>query len=452
MEQRLKAFPEIESVVTKTGRAEISEDPMGPEQNDLIIGLKPESEWTTGRTKAELVAAIQQELTVVPGVRLSFSQPIALRVNEIISGIKSDVAVKLFGPDLDLMREHAGRIAAAMGGLRGAEDVKVEQVSGMPVVEVRLDRQKAARYGIDAGTVNETIETAMAGREVTTIQEGQMRFAAVVRFPDRHRQDLAALRRLLIPASGGKSVPLSEIAAIARVEAPAQISREKAMRRVAVECNVRGRDLGGFVAELRGRIAPLLAGLPAGYWVEFGGQFENQQRAMRRLAIVVPVAMALIFILLFSALGSLRAAFMVMTNLPFALVGGIFAIVLMGINLSVPSSIGFIALFGVAVQNGTLLVTFFQQLRERGLGIEEAVRRGCTVRFRPLLMTSAAMLLGLVPMIYATGSGAEIQRPMAAVVLGGLVSSLLLTLLVLPALYALVENWFAGHPEEDKPA
>lgn len=440
MEQRLQKFPEVKTIVTKTGRAEISEDPMGPEQNDLMIMLHPEKEWTTGRTKEALVEAMKMELSAIPGVRLSFSQPIALRVNELISGVKSDLAVKLFGPDLDVLKPEADRIAALIGGIRGAEDVKVEQISGAAQVQVVVDRKAIARYRINLADINELIESAVGGKIATTVIEGQMRFAVLLRFPEKDRNDIAALERLLVPSPDGTLVPLAQLARIQEVESPAQISREKGMRRVVVECNIRGRDMGSFVAEVQRSIQPVEKTLATGYFIEYGGQFENQQRAMKRLAVVVPVSIALIFLMLFSGLGTIRSALMVFANLPFALVGGILTMFLLNINLSVSAAIGFIALFGTAVGNGVVLVAFFNQLRQEGLTTAEAVRKGCNLRFRPLLMTALAMLLGLVPMLFASGSGSEIQRPLAAVVLGGLVSSLFLTLVILPAIYHIVES------------
>lgn len=440
MEQRLRKFPEVRTVVTKTGRAEISEDPMGPEQNDLMIMLYPEKEWSTGRTKEALVDAIKKELSAVPGVRLSFSQPIALRVNELISGVKSDLAVKLFGPELDVLKPQADQIAAIMGGIRGAEDVKVEQISGAAQVQIVVDRKAIARYKINVADINQLIETAVGGKIATTVIEGQRRFAVMVRFPEKDRGDIAALERLLAPSPDGTLVPLAQLARIQEVEGPAQISREKGMRRVVVECNIRGRDMGTFVKEVQRSLQPAIETLPTGYFIEYGGQFENQQRAMKRLGIVVPVSISLIFLMLFSALGSLRCAVMVLANLPFALVGGILTMVMLDINLSVSTAIGFIALFGTAVENGIVLVAFFNQLRQEGLSTTEAVRKGCELRLRPLMMTTLTTLLGLVPMIYATGSGSEIQRPLAAVILGGLTSSLFLTLIVLPAIYHIVES------------
>jgi cobalt-zinc-cadmium resistance protein CzcA len=440
MEQRLLTFPEVETVVTKTGRAEISEDPMGPEQNDFVIMLHPEKEWTTGRSKEALVDAIKANLAVIPGVRLSFSQPIALRVNELISGVKSDLAVKVYGADLTVLKTQADTVASLMSGIRGAEDVKVEQISGAAQIEIVVDRKAIARYKIDLADINDLIETAVGGKVATTMIEGQMRFAVVVRFPESARNDLTALGRLLVVAPDGTRVPLSRLAQIRETESPAQVSREKGMRRVVVECNIRGRDMGSFVAETQASLQALTLALPTGYFIEYGGQFENQQRAMKRLGVVVPVSILLIFLMLFSALGSVRSAFLVIVNLPFALVGGILTMIALKITLSVSTAIGFIVLFGTAVENGVMLVTFFNQLRQEGMSTADAVRKGCELRLRPLMMTTLTTLLGLVPMIYATGSGSEIQRPLAAVILGGLASSLALTLIVLPAIYYISES------------
>jgi cobalt-zinc-cadmium resistance protein CzcA len=442
IEKTLLEFQEVETVVSKTGRAEISEDPMGPEQTDVFVMLKPRRAWKSGRSKAELADAMQRELVQLPGLRYSFSQPIALRVNELISGVKSDLAVKVFGPDLPTLKGFADRIGAALSGVRGAADVKVEQISGMNQYDLVIDREAAARHGIGVGDINETIETAIAGRVATTLIEGQRRFAVAVRFPEENRRDIQDIGRLLVRAPGGQRVPLGELAAVTLVEAPAQVSRENGTRRVVVEANVRGRDLGGFVEDSRQRLEPIVKELPAGYYLELGGQFENQQRAMRQLAVVVPVALLLVLLLLYLALGTLGDALLVLLNLPFALVGGVVAVVAFRMPLSVSAAVAFIVLLGVAVQNGVVLVAFFRQLRREGKGVEQAVREGSALRFRPLLMTALTSFIGHVPMLYATGSGADIQKPLAVVVMGGLVTSTALTLLVLPAIYA----WKEGSP------
>jgi cobalt-zinc-cadmium resistance protein CzcA len=440
MEKRLRAFPEVETVVCKTGRAEISEDPMGPEQTDVFIMLKPRKAWKTGRTKAQLVEAVNRELSAIPGIRLSFSQPIALRVNELISGVKSDLAVKIYGSDLEKIRGYADRIAGTLSAIRGARDVKVEQVSGMDQIEATYDRAGMARYGINVSDVNEAIETAMAGKEATRIVDGQMRIATVVRFPASERMDVSSLGGLLIPGEGGLRIPLGRLARIETLESPAQISREKGMRRVAAEVNVRGRDLGGFVAEAKRKLASIEKELPPGYFLEYGGQFENQQRAMRRLSVVVPIALALILFLLYLALGSIRDSLLVILNLPFALVGGVIAVWLFGMHLSVSAAVAFIVLLGIAVQNGVVLFAFLRQLREEGKSVEETVMTGCDLRFRPLLMTALTSFIGHLPMLYSTGSGADIQKPLAVVVMGGLITSTLLTLIVLPTIYDWLET------------
>ncbi|MDP2105804.1 MAG: efflux RND transporter permease subunit, partial [Desulfobulbaceae bacterium] len=436
VEKRLLAsFPEVSTVISKTGRAEISEDPMGPEQTDFFIMLKPKKEWTSGRSKAELIEGMNRELSSIPGIRLSFSQPIALRVNELISGVKSDLAVKVYGEDLEKLKGYADRVAAILSGLEGARDVKVEQVSGMEQIEISYDRTMLARYGVNAGDVNEAIEIALAGREATRIVEGPMRTATVVRLAEKDRMDLDSLEKLLIRGALGEPIRLGQVAQITTVEGPAQIGRENGMRRVAAEVNIRGRDLGSFVADAQEKLDGIEKELPTGYFLEYGGQFENQQRAMRRLTIVVPAALFLIFCLLFMALGNLRDSLLVILNLPFALVGGILAIRAWNMPLSVSAAVAFICLLGIAVQNGVVLIAFFRQLRDKGQTIDDTIREGCRLRFRPLLMTALTSFIGHLPMLYATGSGADIQKPLAVVVMGGIITSTLLTLVVIPVLY-----------------
>jgi len=440
IERRVLSFPEVATVVTKTGRAEISEDPMGPEQSDVFIMLKPRREWKTGRDKPKLVEALNKEISTIPGLRLSFSQPIALRVNELISGVKSDLAVKVFGPDLNLLKGIADRVAAQLRRVNGATDVKVEQVSGMTELAVEMDRGAMARYGINPADVNETLEMGVAGVNVGTFVEGQRRLSIVVRFPEAARRSIRTIEDLLISAPGGERVPLGQIARVVESEGPAQISREKGMRRVVVESNVRGRDLGGFVTEVQQKLREVEKSLPPGYMLEYGGQFENQQRAMRQLAVVVPIVLFLILFLLYSALGSMRNALIVILNLPFALIGGLVGAVLFRMHLSVSAAVAFIVLLGIAVQNGVVLLAFFKQLKDTGLGTRETVIEGCRLRFKPLFMTALVSFIGHLPMLFATGSGADIQKPLAVVVMGGIITSTLLTLLVLPVLY----NWADG--------
>jgi cobalt-zinc-cadmium resistance protein CzcA len=439
IEERVRRFEEVTTVVSKTGRAEISEDPMGPEQTDVFIMLRPRGQWRSGRTKAELIEALNRELSAIPGLRLAFSQPIALRVNELISGVKSDLAVKIFGPDLNVLKRLADQAAELVRPVEGATDLKVEQVAGLEGIDVAPDRGAMARWGLNASDVSELLEQGVAGRPVTTFVDGQRRVAVVARLADEARRDTDTLGRLLVPTPNGQGVPLGQVATISTSEGPSQISREKGMRRVVVEVNVRGRDLGGFVSEVQGRLADLERSLPEGTWIEYGGQFENQQRAMRQLAVVVPIVLVLILVLLVSVLGSLRNALLVVLNLPFALVGGVLAAAAFGMHLSVSAAVAFIVLLGIAVQNGVVLVAFFRQLRERGRDVAAAVTEGCDLRFRPLFMTALTSFIGHLPMLFATGSGADIQKPLAVVVMGGIVTSTLLTLLVLPVLWAKVE-------------
>jgi len=437
LEKLLLKFPEVKTVVTKTGRAEIAEDPMGPEQNDLFIMLNPRKLWKA-KSKQELIETMNKELSQIPGIKLNFSQPIALRVNELISGVKSDVAVKISGYDLRILSEKAEEIEHIVSEIKGATDVKLEQIAGFLQLDIEIDRKAIARYGINVSDISEVVETAIGGKIVTTLYEEDKRFAVLVRFPEDRRSDENAIGNILIPAPSGQKIPLAQLAKISVVEVPAQMSREAGMRRVVVECNVRGRDIGSFVREAKTKVAQIEKSLPPNYFMSWGGQFENQQRAMKTLSIVVPMVILLIFILLFSAFNSFRPALLIILNLPFALTGGILFVLLFKITLSVSAAVGFIALFGIAVENGIVLVTFFSQLRREGLSLDDAIRKGCELRLRPLLLTTLTTMFGLVPLLWATGSGAEIQKPLAVVVLGGLISSWCLTLIVLPALY----GWF----------
>jgi cobalt-zinc-cadmium resistance protein CzcA len=362
-----------------------------------------------------------------------------LRVNELISGIKSDVAIKIFADDIDVMSETAEKIAPILSGIKGAQDVKIEQLSGFSQIEIQANRQATARHKINIEDINLLVETAIGGKVATTVFEGQRRFAVQVRFPAEKRADIAAIEQLLVPSPLGYNVPLGQLATVQQVEVPAQISREDSGRRLIVECNVRGRDIGSFVEEARQKVKDVEDALPAGCRLAWAGQFENSQRAMARLKIVVPVALLLIFMMLFGSLNSIKSSLIILTNLPFAVIGGIIAIYLLKINLSVAASIGFIVLLGVAVENGLVLVSFFDQLRRRG-STYDAVIDACRLRVRPLLMTTMTTLVGLLPMLYATGSGSEIQQPLVAVIFGGLISSLILTLIILPVLYLLLNH------------
>ncbi|WP_332856620.1 CusA/CzcA family heavy metal efflux RND transporter [Duganella sp. S19_KUP01_CR8] len=437
-----RQFPEIERIFARTGTAEIASDPMPPNVSDGYIMLKPESQWPAPRkSHAQLVAAIQQAAERLPGNAFEFSQPIQLRFNELISGVRSDVAVKLFGDDMAVLGETAARIAASLGKVDGATEVKIEQTSGLPVLTVQIDRGKTARYGLNVGDVQQTIATAIGGQQAGTMFEGDRRFDIVVRLPDALRSDLDVMRRLPVPLprAGGAAanfIPLGEVATFAIAPGPNQISREDGKRRVVISANVRGRDIGSFVAEAEERLRQVQ--IPAGYWTSWGGQFEQLQSASRRLQIVVPVALLLVIVLLFAMFGNLKDGLLVFSGIPFALTGGIAALALRGIPLSISAAVGFIALSGVAVLNGLVLISFIRSLREEGRTVEQAIREGSLGRLRPVLMTALVASLGFIPMAIATGTGAEVQRPLATVVIGGILSSTALTLLVLPLLYRLV--------------
>ena len=438
-EKILKQFPEVIDVVSKTGRADIASDPMGVEISDVIVTLKPHEEWTTAKTKDELVEKMREALAELPGVVSSFSQPIALRVDELVSGVKSAIGIKIFGDDLDVLKNKAEAVARVLGKVRGAADVNVEKVSGLAYLQIEIDRDKLARYGINVADVQEVVETAIGGKEASKVYEGQKVFGLAVRFPESARNDVEPIRNILIASPQGALIPLGQLAHVYVIEGPAQISREMAQRRIVVECNVTDRDIGTFVKEAQQQIDSAVK-LPPGYLMTWGGQFENQQRAMKRFSIVVPITIAAIFLLLFSSFNSVKQALLIIMNIPFALIGGILALVIGHFNLSVSASVGFIALFGVAVLNGIVMVSYFNELRREGMTVELAVVKGAILRLRPVLITASVAALGLVPMLFATGPGSEIQKPLAAVVIGGLISSTLLTLFMLPTLYKVFER------------
>lgn len=444
VENILKKFPEVQSVISRIGRPEIATDPMGPDMADTYATLKPHDQWRPGVTTQSLFQEIGEELEELPGIVTSLSQPIKFRMAELIEGVgvRSDVGIKVFGDDLEVLEREAHEVANVVRKVRGAEDVKVQQVAGLPVLQLAVDREKVARYGINVADVQEVIETAIAGTHATTVLEGFMRFDLVVRFPPEARRDAEALGTLLVQTHDGASVPLSQLTTTTSDEGPAEVSRENGQRRVTVEANVRGRDLGSFVAEAQehvGRDVPL----PPGYRLDWGGTFENLESGRQRLMVVVPLTFLVIFLLLFVTFNSLRQAGLVFTGIPFAVTGGILALLLRGMNFSMSAGVGFIALFGVAVLNGVVMVSFINQLRGTGHAVRDAVIEGAETRFRPVLMTAMVASLGFIPMALSTGTGAEVQRPLATVVIGGLVTSTLLTLLVLPTLY----SWF----ERDAP-
>jgi len=441
IERVLKRFPEVATVVTRSGSPELATDVMGIELADVFVILKPKSEWRRSITKGDLVEEMNTALLeAVPGVGFSFTQPIEMRFNELIAGVRSDIAVKLFGDDLDTLREKAEEIARVLTGVPGAADVKVEQTAGLPSIRIRVDRDRCARYGIPVGDVLDTIEASRAGKVVGSVFEGERRFSLVVRFEDAATSSLEALGNIPVASPAGLSIPLSQLAEIAVETGPAQISREAVHRRIVVEANVRGRDVSSFVHEADERISANVR-LPAGYYVTWGGQFEHLAAATQRLLVVVPVALGLIFAMLYFSFGSLGPALLIYLNVPFAATGGIFALFVRDMPFSISAGVGFIALFGVAVLNGLVLMEQIRDLEHRtDLPTRMALRQACGLRMRPVLMTALVASLGFVPMAVATGAGAEVQRPLATVVIGGLITSTALTLFVLPTIYSLIHR------------
>ncbi|QOJ14135.1 MAG: efflux RND transporter permease subunit [Planctomycetia bacterium] len=434
----LKAFPdEVKHVWSRIGSAEVATDPMGTELTDVFIMLHPRDRWTKASTQGELVEAMNRELRDLPGQRIAFTQPIEMRMNEMGSGVRADVAIKLFGDDLAVLTQKGTEIADLVTGLDGAEDVSTEQLTGQPVLQVQIDQQAIARYGIPARAVLDLVES-IGGMELGEVTEGQLRFPLTVRLPERLRRDPAAVGAILLPTPHGERIPLARLATIREVEGPSTITREWGQRRTTVQTNIRGRDVASFVDEAKRMIAQDIR-LPEGrYRLEWGGQFENLERARTRLLVVVPVALLLIFLLLYLSFGSVRLAILVFTAVPLAMTGGVAALWLRGMPFSISAAVGFIALSGVAVLNGLVMVTFIRQLRQQGVAVDEAVISGSLVRLRPVLMTALVAAFGFIPMAIATGMGAEVQRPLATVVIGGVVSSTFLTLFVLPVLY----RWF----------
>ena len=444
LETRLLRYPEVTYALSQIGRAELGGDPEPISNNEIFVGLKPQSEWTTTTSRAELIRTLNEDLSEHPGILLNFSQPIATRVDELLSGIKAQIAVKLFGEDLAVLEQKGREIESVVRAIPGASDVQMEQISGEAQLVVRANREALARYGLNVGSVMEVVSAAVGGEAVSQVIEGQKRFDVYLRMAEHHRDSPEAIERLWIADGNAARVLVSDVADVELVEGPPTVSREDAQRRVVIQCNVRGRDMGGFVADARRAVRQRVK-LPPGYFVTWGGQFENQQRAQQTLMVVVPLSLGLIFLLLYLSFGSVRNALLIIMNVPFALIGGIFALAISGQYLSVPSSVGFIALFGVAVLNGVVMVSYFNQLLREGMPLDEAISRGSMLRLRPVLMTASVASLGLIPLLLSTGIGSEVQRPLATVVVGGLVTSTLLTLLVIPALYP----WFAVRPERE---
>ncbi|GAB2180862.1 CusA/CzcA family heavy metal efflux RND transporter [Denitratisoma sp. agr-D3] len=435
--------PGVKSAVSGVGRGESPADPQGQNESTPIVSLKPRDEWPRGWTQDDIAEQMREKLKALPGVQIVMAQPISDRVDEMVTGVRSDVAIKVFGDDLDTLKKKAEEIAKVAQGIQGAEDLRVERVTGQQYLSIDIDRQAIARYGLNASDVHDVIETAIGGKEATQIFEGERRFAGVVRLPERFRNDVEAIRNLIVSAPNGAQVNLESIAKIQVLDGPSQISRELGKRRIVVGVNVKNRDLGGFVAELQQKVEKKVK-LPEGYYLEWGGQFQNMERALGHLAVIVPVTIGAIFFLLFLLFGSVKMAGLIILVLPFASLGGVIALFLTGEYLSVPASVGFIALWGIAVLNGVVLVSYIRNLRQEGYSVADAVVHGATQRFRPVMMTATVALLGLIPFLFATGPGSEVQRPLAIVVIGGLITSTLLTLVMLPTLY----KWFDEEPVE----
>ena len=442
LEKQFLTFPEVTQVVSRIGRGEVGAHADPVNNAEIFVDLKPDDEWETADDREALVVAMRERLENVPGVQLNFTQPIAAAVDELLTGIKAQIAVKLFGDDLDVLLEKANEIAAVLGEVEGASEIQVDQISGQPQLRIDLDRGALSRYGIPVARVQEVVKAAIGGASAGQLFEGERRWTIYVRYTEEERARASDVRSLLIDAPDGTLVPLDQVATIESIIGPRQISREDNQRYITVQLNVRGRDIGSFVEEASAAIAEQVE-LPPGYITTFGGQFELAQAANRRLAVVVPITVLLIFGMLFASFNSIKEALLIILNIPLALVGGLVALLLTGQALSVPASVGFIALFGIAVENGLVLITYFNQLHaQEGLSIREAVERGSMLRLRPVLMTAVTTTLGLIPLLLSTGPGSEVQRPLAIAVVGGLVTSTALTLLVLPVLY----GWLHREP------
>jgi len=446
----IAAIPGVKSVVSKLGRGDTPADPASQNESDPIADLDLVG---SGRTQAEIEEDIRKALTVLPGVNIVISQPIAQRVDEMVTGVRSQVAVKIFGDDLEELRKLSEQVARIVKSTRGARDIRIERLSGQQELTINIDRRAIARHGLNVSDVNEMIATAVGGKAVTQVFEGERRFTLLLRFPEEFRHDVEAIKELLLrPAidgarggmgAGGMLVPLSAVAEIKVIDGPAIISREFAKRRVVVGANVHERDLGGFVAELQQRTAKEIK-LPPGYYFAWGGQFENMERAMTKLAVIVPITLAAIFFLLFMLFNSIKMAILIYLVLPFASVGGIVGLFVTGQYLSVPASVGFIAVWGTSILNGVVLISFLRELREKGFGVQEAARKACAQRFRPVMMTAATTVLGLAPFLTATGLGSEVQKPLAIVVIFGLMTATVMTMVVMPMIY----RWFDDIPDK----
>ena len=437
-------FPEVTQVVTRVGRGEVGAHADPVNNAEIFVRLKEKNEWRSAKTLDEMYAKMSHAFEDFPGVQLNFSQPIAVAVDELLTGVKSELAIKIFGVDMEVLKEKAAEVEAVILTIEGAADVQKDQVTGTPQLRITVDHEAIARYGINVEDVQHVIQTAVGGEEAGQIFEGIRRFDILVRYAPESRRSLEIIRHILITTPDGAKVPLDELTTIEEIVGPRQITRENSQRFITVQTNVRGRDIGSFVEEAQKAIDEKVQ-FPPGYLVSWGGQFELQQEANKRLSLVVPVTLLIVFLLLFSSFNSLKNALLIILNIPLALVGGVVALWLTGQNLSVPASVGFIALFGIALENGMVLVTYLNQLLRDGTPIDEASVQGACLRLRPVLMTALTTALGLIPLLLSQGTGSEVQRPLATVVIGGLVTSTILTLLVIPALY----RWFSVQVEQE---
>ncbi len=438
-EQKLKHFPELLTIIGRTGQTGIALEARGVDKTGYTGVMKPKSLWQTAKTKDELIEKMRQSVATIPGMSFSFSQPIQCRIDELVAGTRAQLIIKIFGEDTEVLKNKANQIAEVISRIQGATDLVVERIAGQPYLSILVNREKIARHGLNVKDVLNVIEIAIGGKAATQLYEENRFFDVIVRFPADRRNSIETIGNILISTGQGYSIPLNQLADISIVQGPMQISRENGQRRIGIELNVKDRDIGSFVAEAKSRIKQQVQ-LPAGYFITWGGQFENQQRAMARLTIIAPITIGLIFLLLFLTFNSFRSSFLVILNLPFALIGGVLALIISGLYLSVPASVGFVVLFGVAVLNGVVLVSYIKQLQNAGTPMNEAIIRGSENRLRPVLMTASIAIFSLIPMLYAAGPGSEIQRPLAFVVVGGLITSTLATLLLIPILYSFFEQ------------
>ena len=437
VQKRLMEFEELETVIGKTGQTGIAIEARGVEKTGFVGSLKPRSEWKNAKNREELFEKMRAKVEDIPGMSYGFSQPIQCRIDELVAGTRAQVIAKVFGDDSEILKQKAGEIAAVLSGVKGNTDIVTEVIAGQPYISIKVDRNKIARYGMNVSDVLNVVEIALGGKPASKIYQDSKIFDLVLRLPSESRNSAQSLAEIMIDSKQGYSIPLSQLAQVTVEEGPVQISRDNAQRRMAIELNIQGRDIGSFVTDAQKQIKEKVI-LPSGYYVEWGGQFENQQQAMKRLMIITPMVIGLIFLLLYITFGSIKLAFLVICNLPFALIGGVFTLLVSGLYLSVPASVGFIVLFGVAVLNGIVLVSYISQLRQEGISLDDSIKQGCVSRLRPILMTASITVFSLIPMLIATGPGSEVQRPLATVVVGGLFTSTIATLLVLPTIY----GWF----------